>query len=267
MNNLKQEIKLVLTDLDGTVVYPEAHEVSEQVIQSIRTAEQQGVKFVAVTGRSFHQTKQILQQINFQDPCIFDGGAIIVNPITEETLWQRKVPIDTTKRAVEILLPHAKRIDYGTSQTIRPDKVDINDITDSVLSIWAAVPAETTMKLVKELNQLPDVIAHSNAGPGGDYTLCGIQVTHFEADKSHAVTQLLAILNVDSQYTLAIGDGDNDIPFFQNAALKVAMGNATELLKEISDVVVSTVQENGFAEAISKFVIRETTTGDVDETL
>jgi hydroxymethylpyrimidine pyrophosphatase-like HAD family hydrolase len=83
----------------------------------------------------------------------------------------------------------------------------------------------------------------------------GIQVTHIRADKEHAVRELLNLLGIDKKHTLAIGDGNNDIPLFRSARVKVAVGNASELLKAEADYIVGSVTDDGFAEAINKFVI------------
>lgn len=248
------EIQLVLTDLDGTAVYPEAHEVSEEVMSVIHEGEDKGVKFCAVTGRPFWMAKDLLAVMGFQDPCIFDGGASIANPATGEVLWSKFLPAETTKAAVEKLLPYAFLIEYDKG-ALTPDKVDLDAITDPALSVWASVPATEGERLADELRSLPEVAVHGNPHPGGDTSKWGVQVTHIEADKEHAVRQLLEMMSVDKAHTLAIGDGNNDIPLFKGAAIKVAMGNGTETLKSAADHVVGTVQEDGFAQAVRKFVL------------
>jgi HAD superfamily hydrolase (TIGR01484 family) len=246
------EVKLVLADLDGTVVEPEAYTASENVIASLREAESRGVKFAAITGRPYWMAKDLLKVIGFNDPCIFEGGAIIMNPATDEVLWSKTVPVDTTKTVTEMLAEYASIIEYGAGIK-NADEVDSSDITEPALSIWASVPAGKADDLVVSLRTLPDVAVHANAGPGGDFTRTGIQVTHFEADKEHAVKELLLLLNVDKKHTLAIGDGNNDLPLFRGARVKIAMGNASDQLKAASDHVVASVSDNGFAEAIHNF--------------
>lgn len=248
------EIKLVLADLDGTVVQPEAQHASEIVISSLREAETRGIKFAVITGRPFWMAKDLLQTIGFNDPCVFEGGAIIINPATEEVLWSKTIPLDTTKKAVEILTRDASIIEYGAG-VVNAREVDVELVTEPALSVWASVPEEHAESLVERLLVLPDVAVHANAGPGGDFTRTGIQVTHFEADKEHAVKALLSLVGVDKEHTLAIGDGDNDLPLFNGAAVKIAMGNASEQLKTKADHIVASVDEDGFAEAVKRFVL------------
>jgi hydroxymethylpyrimidine pyrophosphatase-like HAD family hydrolase len=248
------EIKLVLTDLDGTAVYPEAHEASDEVMAAIREGEESGIKFSAVTGRPFRMTKNLLAAMGFRDLCIFDGGASIANPATGEVLWSKFLPAETTRAAVNLLLPLAFLLEYDKGD-MTPDQVDVGSINEPALSVWSSVPTEEAEGLIERLSKLPDVAVHGNSAPGGDTTKCGIQITHIEADKEHAVGQLLTMLDVDKAHTLAIGDGNNDLPLFRSAAVKVAMGNGSDRLKAEADYVVGTVQEDGFAQAIREFAL------------
>ncbi len=248
------EIRLVLADIDGTIVQPEAQMASPEVVSSLREAESRGIKFAAITGRPFWMAKGLLQDIGFRDPCVFEGGAIIINPETEQVLWSKTIPLDTTKLAVEYLAKHASIIEYG-SGVMNADEVNMANIRQPALSIWASAPAEYADELVGLLKNLPNVAVHANAGPGGDFSRTGIQVTHFEADKEHAVNKLLSLLRVDKNHTLAIGDGDNDLPLFKGAKIKIAMGNASDVLKAAADHVVSSVIDDGFAEALRKYTV------------
>lgn len=63
-------------------------------------------------------------------------------------------------------------------------------------------------------------------------------------------------MGIPIENTLAIGDGDNDLTLFSSAAIKIAMGNGTEALKQAADYVTGTLEEDGFVEAMEKFVFK-----------
>ena len=52
-----------------------------------------------------------------------------------------------------------------------------------------------------------------------------------------------------------MGDGYNDFPLLMASGLKIAMGNAVPELKEIADFVAPTVEEDGVAVIIEKFIL------------
>lgn len=62
------------------------------------------------------------------------------------------------------------------------------------------------------------------------------------------------LLGIRQEEIMACGDGSNDIAMIRMAGLGVAMGNATEAVKEAADYVTETNDEDGAAKAIAKFV-------------
>lgn len=57
-------------------------------------------------------------------------------------------------------------------------------------------------------------------------------------------------LGIPVEQTVAIGDSSNDIPMIECAAIGVAMGNATEDVKELADFVTTPVNEDGIRNAL-----------------
>ena len=51
------------------------------------------------------------------------------------------------------------------------------------------------------------------------------------------------------------GDGENDSFMFEESGLKIAMGNAEEMLKQRADYVTSSNRHDGAAEAIEKYIL------------
>ena len=59
------------------------------------------------------------------------------------------------------------------------------------------------------------------------------------------------------EQTIAVGDADNDTMALKTAGLAVAMGNATEPIKALADVIVADCDHNGCAEAIDKYLLAD----------
>ena len=53
---------------------------------------------------------------------------------------------------------------------------------------------------------------------------------------------------------MAIGDSDNDLPMLKAAGTSIAMGNATDEVKKACDLVTGICEEDGFSQAVDKFV-------------
>lgn len=54
---------------------------------------------------------------------------------------------------------------------------------------------------------------------------------------------------------MAVGDGYNDYPLLMAAGFKVAMGNAVPEVKAIADYIAPSVDEDGAADVIEKFIL------------
>ena len=54
--------------------------------------------------------------------------------------------------------------------------------------------------------------------------------------------------------TLAFGDGGNDIPMLRHAGIGIAMGNARDEVKAAARYVTDTVDEDGIAKGIMKWL-------------
>ena len=54
---------------------------------------------------------------------------------------------------------------------------------------------------------------------------------------------------------MAIGDQNNDIEMVQAAGCGVAMGNGTVEIKAVADYITGSVLDNGFVEAMERFVL------------
>jgi len=64
------------------------------------------------------------------------------------------------------------------------------------------------------------------------------------------------MVKIKPQEIIGVGDGPNDYPLLMGSGFKVAMGNAVPELKEIADFIAPSVEEDGVATVIEKFVLQ-----------
>lgn len=81
------------------------------------------------------------------------------------------------------------------------------------------------------------------------HDLC-IDVLPKKASKAEGIEKLLAHLGVDIKDTIAFGDGPNDHEMLKAVGVGVAMGNASDALKEDADMVTSNVDRDGVFEGL-----------------
>ncbi len=236
-------ITLILADIDGTLVPAGTNRISSKLSESVQKLSDSNIRLCLVTGRPYKLTQPIINALAINEPVICDGGARIINPSNEAIIWEKRLSRELTQAVVAIMSPTASRIDYGGE--------------DEASQVWAAIPTTMVGAVVKKLRAIPHLAVHQNPAPSGDTFLCGVHVTHAEADKYHAVQQLLRLEAVAKDHIMAIGDADNDLPLFENAGLKIAVGTTSSRLLALADHAVTSVENDGFTAAINQFVLSE----------
>jgi hypothetical protein len=63
------------------------------------------------------------------------------------------------------------------------------------------------------------------------------------------------MLGVAPERVMAVGDSENDIPMLRAAGFAVAMGNATPALKAVADWIAPSLDEEGAAVALRRWVL------------
>ncbi len=66
---------------------------------------------------------------------------------------------------------------------------------------------------------------------------------------------LAEALGIKQEEIMTLGDQENDIAMLEYAGMGVAMGNAIDKVKEVSNFVTKSNLEDGVAYAIEKFVL------------
>lgn len=255
------EISLVVSDMDDTLAPHMQHDVSGAVRQAVVDVEARGIQIAVVTGRGYPHAKNTLTVLGIEGLCVLDGGASIVDAVSGKIVWKQWIDISTTQKVVEVLKKYCVDGYFSpTHELLALQDFDTSTILEETPCVFALRHDHNSELIARALADLAEIdgiyaFAGKSMNPVTGELGLGIQVTHKLANKYYGVEALRNIVGIEKAHTLAIGDGDNDIPLFENAQVKVAMGNATEKLKAAADYVVGTLEDDGFAEAMHKYVL------------
>ncbi|HSX06302.1 MAG TPA: HAD family hydrolase [Candidatus Saccharimonadia bacterium] len=249
-------IKLVVTDIDGTLVEVGQHAPTSAVREAMQAMQAAGVLVAAATARPYEMAHGLFSEIGLSGPSIFDGGASIRDVQTGELLWQNWLSVPRLQEIAAVILPHAKMVDFfPVGNMIPASELNAKELTEDAPYVWAMVEESAVAGIQSELARLLGLNVHLGVGRPDEPGLIDLQITDTYADKFHAVTELRKLVAATKVQTLAIGDSSNDMPLFESAGVKIAMGNAIPALKELANHTVATVQEDGWAEAMNRFVL------------
>lgn len=260
-------IKLVATDIDGTIFIPEK-EFTPAVKKCIKNLSSQGVKVVLVTGRMNAAASKIAKDLGLNTPVVsYQGGLVVEN---DKTLYERYLTEDQTERILEWAKKENIHINLynddilysetdcyevqrycnnlHTEHTVKKFDEIKKDKINKLLAIDYSNP-ERISRYEKELQEIfPDLYIVKS-------TPYFLEFSNPEASKKCAVEFLQNYWGLKKEEILTIGDQNNDIALLQAGGLKIAMGNATDELKAIADYVTDSVYEDGFVKAMERFCL------------
>ena len=81
-----------------------------------------------------------------------------------------------------------------------------------------------------------------------------IEILKKGVNKAYGLERLANHLNILPSEIAAVGDAANDIEMLRFAGTAVAMGNASETVKSIADMITDTNENNGVIKAIEKLI-------------
>ncbi|HSW37708.1 MAG TPA: HAD family hydrolase [Candidatus Saccharimonadales bacterium] len=247
--------ELVVLDIDGTTTASKGDALpSQRVINAVKEA-QKSVHIAVATGRAFSFAKLVTDALGLHGPSVFNGGAEIVDVSSGETLYRELLPIETVREVIELLLPFGLDIYADSDQYSEPIRSPEQVDEPAAKLFIDAIETHRAMQILEELTGVPGASAHpTTSWTDGD--VVDIHVTHEHATKRHGVEKLMAILGCEKEEVMAIGDGHNDLPMLEAAGFKVAMGNAPPEVKAVADYIAPSLEDDGVAEAIERFILK-----------
>jgi hydroxymethylpyrimidine pyrophosphatase-like HAD family hydrolase len=96
--------KALMLDLDGTTIKNQKDAIpSDKVIQAIGKAKEK-VGVGVVTSRPALWALPVIKILSLNAPCVVAGGAQIIDPITNNIVWEKRIPQDEAEKICSILI-------------------------------------------------------------------------------------------------------------------------------------------------------------------
>ncbi|MBI5448892.1 HAD family phosphatase [Candidatus Gottesmanbacteria bacterium] len=244
--------KALILDLDGTtLVHGKENMPSLRVTQAIAKA-RKIIHVCVATGRPLDLAMPVLSHLQLSGPCIINNGTLIYDPESKRYIHEVVLPKDALPKIYAIARSHD--VD-GVLFDGKKDHVYAGGVPpEKVLSYYLPQIVPNRLQFVMDdLMKIPDVAVHKL--DAWDKQYMSIDVTGKEASKLHGIIEVARLLNVKTEEIIGIGDGYNDFPLLMASGLKIAMGNAVPELKDVADFIAPSVEEDGVAVVIEKFIL------------
>jgi Cof subfamily protein (haloacid dehalogenase superfamily) len=264
------KISLVLADVDGTLVTAEKV-LTSRAMAAVKALGAAGIDFAITSGRPPRGMSMLIAPLALRTPVAGFNGGIIVRP-DMTILEQHVLAGDVARRAIDVIprngmdawvysgqdwlirnpdAPHVAREEW----TVKFAPVVVANFDAVLDSAVKVVGVSDDHGLVERCEQEARhaLGAAASAARSQPYYL---DITHPAANKGTVVATLSRLLSVPIDEIATIGDMPNDVLMFRNSGFGIAMGNASPEVQAQADVVTSSYEDEGFANAIEKFVLR-----------
>lgn len=246
--------KALMLDLDGTTVsYNYDAMPSSRVTDAINKAKKLLHVGIA-TGRTTLESKMIFDNLKLRGPSIVSGGAQVIDAETKKVIWEARLDEKSIKEINKVFKKYKKQAFINDEETGERIPINSSRHRKSALTIWnSSVESDIADKIVSDLSNIPTVAPHKIKSWEKD--MFAIQVGSLNATKQYGIFEITKILGIDTCEIIGVGDSYNDFPLLLACGLKVAVGNAAPELKEIADFVAPSVDNDGVAVVIEKFIL------------
>jgi Cof subfamily protein (haloacid dehalogenase superfamily) len=257
-------IKLIVSDVDGTLL-TKNKTLTDGAVAAVRRLGEAGIGFTIVSSRPTIGMGFLVEPLAITLPIGAFNGSSIVDPELKP-IEQHLIPPDTARRALGVLEEFSVDIWLFTNEqwltrnpngeyvgheilAIKHDPVIIDDFAPYLTRACKIVGASSDAALLIrcESAMKEAVGAQATAVRSQTYYL---DVTPPGHDKGTFVEAMAKRQGVPAAAVATIGDMQNDLPMFARSGMSVAMGNASDDVKQRATYVTASNEDEGFAKAI-----------------
>lgn len=265
-----ENIKLIVVDIDNTIVPAGETGISPRLKEDFHKAMDKGIRVMINTGRHYtfllpslfeDLPMDLIGTINGACVNRRDGSVIEKHPMTKEHMEAiTKICIENDIglgfKFVDRIVTYANHQKFmdGYVQKGAPwESTVLDDTKERKHHLKYGYPLGTFIigdeKIIEPfVNSIPDLQFAWSFRHGFDVFLKSI-------NKATSVECALRTYGLTWDNVIAFGDAGNDTPFIKPAAIGVAMGNSKDDVKENADLVAPDCRDDGVAVMLEKLKI------------
>jgi Cof subfamily protein (haloacid dehalogenase superfamily) len=264
-----QPIRLLLADVDGTLVTPDKV-LTDRAIAAVAKLRKAGILFAVTSGRPPRGMSMLIEPLELTTPIAAFNGGLFAHP-DMSVIQQQVIPDDVTPVAIDLLATHGMSVwvyrgaDWlvldpqgphvaRESWTVRFEPTPIDSfasVSDGVAKVvGVSDDHDAVQKAVDVVHErFGDHVSASRSQP------YYADVTSPRANKGGVVRYLSQAYQIPPDQIATIGDMPNDVLMFARSGLSIAMGNASREVQRAARRVTTSNHGEGFANAVERFIL------------
>lgn len=234
-------IKLIASDLDGTLLLNHAQQLTEHVVPYIKKLKEMGIIFVAASGRQYANLQRLFEPVKDDIAYICENGALVIykDQVLYKTIIDKEVGeeilVDIRKReGCEILLSgmNTSYLEPKTSEyTHRMQNIVKNNVT--VVKDILTVTEDYLKISVYEREGIQNSEDYFRNKWGDKVTVVTsgmewLDMISLGTNKGNAMRVLQDKFHILPEHTMAFGDNYNDVEMLENVGYSYAMNSGKQ---------------------------------------
>lgn len=246
----------IITDLDRTLLRTDKT-LSTYTVSILKKCKQKGMNIIVASARPLRNVIPINEIINFDSLVVSNGAKII----KEKNIIEHKIPFESGKKVIDLLNSNDLEITIETGKKAYSNvKLDYfethvtNNLievlkNEGALKIVISIKDSETYNLINSVlnNNIYCTIANNHV----------IQIMSKKATKWEGINKVIEMNNLDVSKCIYFGDDYDDIKPIEKCGLGIAMSNAIEECKKVSNHICKSNDEDGVAHFIEEFILKE----------
>ena len=258
----------ILIDFDLTLTNSK-YEITEETEKSLQIFFKKKIPVGLCSGKSYAVLKNII--FNYfpqQNLHIFSNGGQIISS-TGNVLWENKLDTNLFRNIISATKKEDGDFCFSVGDIFYTSGGMPKVFTDSPWSVnyecFNEKIISTSLLSIDNANQIlssyikglakSKLVNLIEIKKKNNYSY--FDISPYKITKLAGLRRWAKILGINQKEIIAIGDGKNDNELICGAGLGVSMGNASEELKQLSDIIIGHTDDNGLAEFLSELKIVE----------
>lgn len=238
-------IKLVVSDIDGTLVPEGTHNINPELFSVILELKNRGIQFAAASGRHWSSVDKAFTPIRERIFYIADNGGFM-------GIYNRALFVDTLPRDAAMEYIRDMKKVPGMEMVVSAPTVTYMDSKNEKFCSWIKNGYLYDVKMVEDVSKIDDEIlkvavfcennldsvyreAKERYEDYGNLIISGaawVDYTPKQVNKGHALKVLQDSLNIRPEETMVFGDQLNDIEMMKQAYYSFAVSDGREEVRK-----------------------------------
>ncbi len=258
-------VRLVATDLDGTIVRPD-ETISDRTVAALDRVREAGAEIVLVTGRPPRWLPHLADRIGHRGLAVCSNGALVYDLATDEVVDTFPIEASIVADLVEQLRAGIPGASFAVEDHVGMRRepafaLHWDEGQASVLSVEGSelVGWPAAKLLMRDPSGDPDALllrAEEIVGGLAELTHSSstamIEISATGVTKASTLAAICERRSIEPQHVLAFGDMPNDLPLLAWAGQAYAVANAHPSVLEAVQQHTGSVENDGVAEVLER---------------